>query len=82
MVRLNDQKARKFLLIIEWIGAVFAGIFLTAYLGGLAVAFWEGEELTMVLHSELAFRLPLFILGGMLLFLLLAAFVPILLSEE
>ncbi len=81
-MRLSDQKTRKFLLVIEWTGAAFAGIFLAAYLGGLAVAFWGGKELTMVLHSELAFRLPLFILGGMLLFLLLATFVPILLSEE
>ncbi len=81
-MRLNDQKTRKFLLIIEGIGATFAGVFLAAYLGGLAVAFFEDQDLTMVLHSELAFRLPLFMLGGALLFLLLAAFVPIVLSED
>jgi hypothetical protein len=53
---------------------VFIGIFLTAYLGGLPS--------TTVLHSEPVFRIPLFILGGALVFLLLAAFVPIILSEN
>jgi len=64
------------------VGAAFAGVFLAAYLGGLVVGYVEGQELTMVLHSELAFRVPLFVLGGVLLFLLLAAFVPVVLSED
>lgn len=81
-VRLNEQKTRRFLLVIEGVGAAFAGVFLAAYLGGLVVGYVEGQELTMVLHSELAFRVPLFVLGGVLLFLLLAAFVPVVLSED
>jgi hypothetical protein len=57
-------------------------VFLAAYLGGLLVGFVEGKPLTIVLHSEPAFRVPLFILGGALLFLLLAALVPLVLSED
>jgi hypothetical protein len=82
VVRLDKQKTRRFLLVIEGIGVAFTGLFLAAYLGGLAVAYLEGQDLTMVLHSELALRLPMFILGGALLFLLFAAFAPIVLSED
>ena len=53
---------------------MFVGIFLAAYLGGLPT--------TAVLHSEAAFRIPLFIFGSVLLFLVLSAFVPVVLSEE
>lgn len=82
VVRLNNQKTRRFLLVIEGTGAAFTGLFLAAYLGGLAMAYLGGQDLTMVLHSELALRVPIFILGGAFLFLLFAAFVPIVLSED
>jgi hypothetical protein len=81
-VRLSDRKMSKFLLVIESLGIAFTGIFLAAYLGGLLVAYLEGQPLTMVLHSETAFRGPLFVLGGALLFLLLSAFIPLVLSED
>jgi hypothetical protein len=45
------------------VGTVLVGIFLAAYLGGLPS--------TNVLHSEVAFRLPLTILGAVLLALIL-----------
>jgi hypothetical protein len=73
-LKLSDRKIGKFLFAVQGIGAVFVGIFLTAYLGGLPS--------TAVLHSEPTFRIPLFILGAVLVFLLLSAFVPVLLSEE
>lgn len=73
-MKLSDRKLNKFLFAVQGVGAVFVGIFLAAYLGGLPS--------TDVLHSEAAFRIPLFILGAVLVFLLLSAFIPILLSEE
>lgn len=82
VVKLSDKKTSRFLLVVEVLGVSFTGIFLAAYLGGLLAGWLEGESLTTVLHSELAFRVPLFILGGALLFTLLAAFVPLVLSED
>jgi len=81
-LKLSDKKTKRFLLVIEGLGVAFAGIFLAAYVGGLVVGFLTGRELTMVLHSDLLFRVPLFALGGVLLFLILAAFAPLVLSED
>ncbi len=81
-MRLSDKKTKRFLLVIEGLGAAFTGIFLAAYVGGLIVGFLTGQELTMVLHSDLLLRVPLFVLGGVLLFLILAAFMPLVLSED
>ncbi len=81
-MKLSDEKTKRFVLVVEGLGAAFAGIFLAAYLGGLVVGFLTGQELTMVLHSELLLRVPLFVLGGVLLFLILAAFVPLVLFED
>jgi hypothetical protein len=81
-LKLSDRKVNKFLLVVEGLGVAFVAVFLAAYLGGLLVAYMEGQPLTMVLHSELAFRVPLFVLGGALLFLLMAAFLPLVLLED
>ena len=66
-MRLTDEQTAKFLFAVQGIGAVFVGVFLAAYLGGLPT--------TAVLHSEPAFRIPLTILGVALLILVLSAFV-------
>jgi hypothetical protein len=66
-LRLTDEQTAKFLFAVQGIGAVFVGIFLAAYLGGLPT--------TAVLHSEPAFRIPLYIFGVVLLVLVLSAFV-------
>jgi uncharacterized membrane protein YraQ (UPF0718 family) len=81
-MRLSDKKVGRFLLVVEGLGVTFVGLFLAAYLGGLLVAYVEGQPLTMVLHSEPAFRVPLFVLGGGLLFLLMTAFLPLVLMED
>lgn len=57
-MEIPQKRLTKFLYVIEAVGAVFVGIFLIAYLGGLPT--------TAVLHSEVAFRIPLFILGAVL----------------
>ena len=54
--------------MFEGVGAVFVGVFLAAYLGGL---FYNPQ--TTVLHSEPAFKIPLFIFGAILLVLILVA---------
>jgi hypothetical protein len=65
---MNDQKLTTFLYAIEGVGAVFVGIFLAAYLGGLFVV-----PQTTVFHSELAVRIALAIFGAILLILILAS---------
>jgi hypothetical protein len=63
-LRLSNKQVDKFLLAIQGVGAVFVGIFLAAYLGGIPT--------TNVLHSLPAFRIPLAFFGGALLVLVLA----------
>jgi hypothetical protein len=63
-----------FLFAAQGVGAIFAGIFLAAYLGGLPS--------TAVLHSEPAFRVPLSIFGAVLLVMVLSAFVLAVLSKK
>ena len=60
----------KFLFAVEGVGAIFVGIFLAAYLGGLFVI-----PQTTVFHSDQTVRLALTVLGGALLVLILAAVV-------
>ena len=52
------------MFVAQGIGAIFIGVFLAAYLGGLPS--------TAVLHSEPAFRIPLYIFGVALLVMMLA----------
>jgi Zn-dependent protease with chaperone function len=63
-LQLTDKQGSNFLFATQGVGAIFVGIFLAAYLGGLPS--------TNVLHSEAAFRIPLTILGVVLLVLILA----------
>lgn len=72
-MKLSDRKISRFLYAIQGLGAVFVGVFLAAYLGGLPT--------TTVLHSEPVFRIPLFVVGAVLLFLLTSAFIPVILSD-
>jgi len=63
-LQLTDKQVSNFLFATQGVGAIFVGIFLTAYLGGLPS--------TNVLHNEAAFRIPLTLLGVVLLVLILA----------
>jgi hypothetical protein len=63
-----------FLFATQGVGAAFVGIFLAAYLAGLPT--------TAVFHSEPAFRIPLTILGAVLLVMVLSAFVLAALSKK
>ena len=67
---MNDNRLTKFLFVIEGIGAVFVGIFLAAYLGGLFVV-----PQTTVFHSVFAVKTALAILGAVLLVLVLVTVV-------
>ena len=67
---LNNKQITNFLLAVQCVGAVFVGIFLAAYLGGMFMT-----PSTTVLHSEPAFRIPLTIFGIVLLVLVLATVV-------
>lgn len=73
-MRLSDRRVVTFLFVLQGVGAVFVGIFLAAYLGGLPS--------TAVLHSEPVFRVPLIIFGGVLLVLVLGVSVLAFLSKE
>ena len=63
-MQLTDKQISTFLFATQGVGLVFVGVFLAAYLAGLPS--------TNVLHSEPAFRIPLIILGAVLLVLVLS----------
>lgn len=64
-MEISEKRLNYFLYVIQSVGIVFIAFFLVAYLGGLPS--------TAVLHSELAFRIPLAITGVLLLVLILEA---------
>lgn len=64
---LASNKINTLLFSVEGIGLVFVVIYLAAYLGGLPT--------TNVLQNQPAFRIPLTILGVVLLVLILATVV-------
>jgi len=66
-LRLTDKRISNFLFLTQGVGAIFVGIFLAAYLGGLPS--------TNVLHNIAAFRIPLSIVGVVLLVLVLATII-------
>jgi pyridoxal/pyridoxine/pyridoxamine kinase len=66
-LELKNKRITHFLFTVQGVGAVFVGIFLAAYLGGLPT--------TTVLDDEPAFRIPLIIFGAALLMLILATVV-------
>ncbi len=76
-MKLNDKRITNFLLAVQGVGAVFVGIFLAAYLGGLFMT-----PSTTVLHSEPAFRIPLTIFGITLLVLVLATVILVVFSKK
>ena len=73
-MRLSEKQITTFLFVAQGVGAVFVGIFLAAYLGGLPT--------TLVLHSEPVFRIPLYILGVVFLVMVLSALVLAALSKK
>jgi F0F1-type ATP synthase assembly protein I len=73
-LRLSEKQINAFLFAAQGVGAVFVGIFLAAYLAGLPT--------TAVFHSEPAFRIPLTILGAVLLIMVLSASVLAVLSKK
>jgi hypothetical protein len=66
----SNKRITNLLSAVQGVGAVFAGIFLAAYLGGMLMT-----PSTTVLHSEPAFKIPLTVLGIVLLVLVLATVV-------
>jgi len=66
----DNKRITNLLLAVQGVGAVFAGIFLAAYLGGMFM-----KPSTTVLHSEPAFKIPLTVFGIVLLVLILATVV-------
>ncbi len=73
-MNLSDKQITRFLFAAEVLGVVFVGFFLAAYLGGLPS--------TAVLHSEPVFRIPLAIVGAVLLVLVLSALIVVALAKR
>ena len=63
---MENNGLTKFMFVLEGVGAVFVGVFLAAYLGGLFVV-----PQTTVFHSVFAVKMTLAILGGILLAMIL-----------
>ena len=64
LLEVGKTRVTNYLLAVEGVGAVFVGVFLAAYLGGLPT--------TTVLHKYLAFRIPLAVFGSLLFAFVLA----------
>ncbi|TRO45935.1 hypothetical protein E2P60_06275 [Candidatus Bathyarchaeota archaeon] len=73
-MRLSEKQITTFLFAVQSVGAAFVGIFLAAYLAGLPT--------TTVYHEDPIFRIPLIILGVILLAMMLSAFVLAALSKK
>ena len=73
----SSRSLSKLLFAVEGVGAVFVGIFLAAYLGGLFVV-----PQTTVFHSDPIVRLALTVLGGALLVLVLATVIVAILKRK
>jgi len=73
-LRLSEKQITTFLFAVQSVGAAFVGIFLAAYLAGLPT--------TTVYHEDPIFRIPLIILGVILLAMMLSAFVLAALSKK
>ena len=67
----------KLLFAVEGVGAVFVGIFLAAYLGGLFVI-----PQTTVFHSDQTVRFVLTFFGGVLLALVLVTVIVAILKRK
>ncbi len=61
-MKQNSERKTSFLIAVQGLGAVFVGIFLVAYLGGMFM-----NPSTTVLHFEPVFRIPLIVFGAGLL---------------
>lgn len=73
-LRLSEKQITTFLFAVQSVGVAFVGIFLAAYLAGLPT--------TTVYHEDPIFRIPLIILGIILLAMMLSAFVLAALSKK
>jgi hypothetical protein len=72
---LDEKQATKFLYAAQGVGVAFVAVYLAAYLGGLLIPNPGGQPGTVVLHSDLPFRIPLAILGAVFLVLVLSGLV-------
>jgi hypothetical protein len=74
-MNLGEKQAAKFLYAAQGVGIAFVAVYLAAYLGGLLVPNPGGQPGTVVLHSDISFRIPLAILGAVFLGLVLVGLV-------
>jgi signal transduction histidine kinase len=74
---MNDKKITAVLFALQGVGAIFVGIFLAAYLGGLFVV-----PQTTVFHSVFTVKLALAVLGAVLMAIILAAVVLAVLKRK
>ena len=74
---MNDKIVNTALLALEGVGAVFVGIFLAVYLGGLFVI-----PQTTVFHSVPEIKLTLAVLGVIFLIIILASIILAVLKRK
>ena len=74
---MNDKLITTTLFVIEGLGAVFVGLFLAVYLGGLFVI-----PQTTVFHSLPEIKLTLAVLGVILLVIILATLILAILKRK
>ena len=70
LLPLTNKQIKGFLFAVEGVGAVFVSIFMIVYLAGLSKL-----PSDVVYHSEPAVRMPMSIIGAVLVVLVLVALV-------
>lgn len=81
-MNLGEKQRTNFLYVAQGAGIVFVAIYLAAYLGGLLVPNPGGQPGTIVLHSDLPFRIPIAIVGTAFLLLVLSGLVLAALAKK
>ena len=74
-MKITEKQTNIFLFAAQGIGAIFVGIFLTAYFGGLLEAYIADLPLTHTLNSDPAFVVSQSIIGAILIAFVLVALV-------
>ncbi len=73
-MNFDEGQITKFLFATQGVGAIFAGVFLAAYLGGLPT--------TVVLHSDPIVRASLSVIGVVFLLLILSTVILVAVSKK
>ena len=82
-MKLNEKQTNIFLFAAQGVGAIFGGIFLTAYFGGLLEAYLADLPLTNTFNSDPTFVLLQSVIGAILIaFMVIALILAVIVKQK